>query len=176
MIFATVGTQLPFDRMLDALNFWASTHPESTVLAQTGKTERRFENMTCHGSLPQDAFAEAFYKADVIVAHAGMGTILSASQLGKPVVVLARLARYGEHRTDHQLATAAKMASLSNVFIAETAGNLGAQIEAALLSVDEMSQTLGADASPQLVAALRRFIFGVADTRDGLISLDLRGK
>ena len=44
--------------------------------------------------------------ADAVVAHAGIGTILGALELGKPTVVMPRRAALGEHRNDHQLATA----------------------------------------------------------------------
>jgi len=36
MIFATVGTQLPFDRLIEALDAWAGEHPHIEVFAQIG--------------------------------------------------------------------------------------------------------------------------------------------
>jgi UDP-N-acetylglucosamine transferase subunit ALG13 len=48
-----------------------------------------------------------------------MGTILSAAELGKPVILMPRRAKFGEHRNDHQQDTAREMARLSNVTVAE---------------------------------------------------------
>ena len=50
--------------------------------------------------------------ADAIIAHAGMGTILTALEMGKPLLVMPRRAELGEHRNDHQLATAMRFADL----------------------------------------------------------------
>ena len=54
-----------------------------------------------------------------------------AAELGKPIVIMARLARYGEHRTDHQLVTATEMSRLSNVFVAQDPEDLARQIDIA---------------------------------------------
>ena len=158
MIFATVGTQLPFDRLLAALDDWAGAYPDVEVIAQTGAAEQSFAHMTCRETIGQIEFRETFDKAEVVVAHAGMGTILTASELGKPVVIMARLARHGEHRTDHQLATAAEMSRLGNVFVADGPEDLAAKIDAARAAAADMGQTLGADASPELIGALRSLV------------------
>ena len=53
-----------------------------------------------------------------IVAHAGMGTILTALELGKPLLIMPRRAALGEHRNDHQLATAERFAAVDGVKVA----------------------------------------------------------
>lgn len=158
MIFATVGTQLPFDRLLRALDAWAARHPETRILAQTGRTDARFPHLTCLEQMDQAAFAQAFEQARIIVAHAGMGTILSASQLGKPVVLMPRLARHGEHRNDHQVDTAAEMSSLANVTVVEDAETLAAALDH-LLAQPAREEAGSAFASPQLIDRIRQFIF-----------------
>ena len=67
-----------------------------------------------------------FKSARMIVAHAGMGTIISAMQQEKPIIVFPRIARLGEHRNEHQLATAEKMKELGFVYVANTAEELKA--------------------------------------------------
>jgi UDP-N-acetylglucosamine transferase subunit ALG13 len=42
-------------------------------------------------------------KADIVIAHSGVGSIISALSSNKPVVVFPRLAKYKEHIDDHQL-------------------------------------------------------------------------
>ena len=97
MIFATVGTQLPFDRLLSGLDSWAARNPEVPILAQTGASERRFGHIRTVSQLSQANFQAQFEKARLIVAHAGMGTILSAAEFGKPVILMPRLAKFNEH-------------------------------------------------------------------------------
>lgn len=164
-IFATVGTQLPFDRMLKGLNQWAAEHQGTQIVAQIGETDGVFPNLECHESLSQVRFRALFSQADVIVAHAGMGTILTAAELGKPVVIMARLAKYAEHRTDHQLATAEEMSRLANVFVARDETSLAAQIDEAVQSIDADVETLGAFASNELVAGLRACIIDAVAPR-----------
>jgi UDP-N-acetylglucosamine transferase subunit ALG13 len=47
-----------------------------------------------------------FDKASIIIGHAGMGTIISALTSSKPILMMARKASLGEHRNEHQQATA----------------------------------------------------------------------
>lgn len=119
MIFATVGTQLPFDRLLQGLDSWAERNPNIPVLAQTGATRRRFRNIETVEHLGQSEFRVRFDAARLVVAHAGMGTILSAAETGKPLILMPRRAKFGEHRNDHQQDTAREMMRLSNVSVAE---------------------------------------------------------
>jgi UDP-N-acetylglucosamine transferase subunit ALG13 len=158
MIFATVGTQLPFDRLILALDDWAAQNPQFDTLAQTGRTAQRFGHLRSVESMDQSEFARAFAQARVIVAHAGMGTILSATEIGKPILLLPRRAAFGEHRNDHQIDTAAKMAALPNVTVLQDAGELAGTLTRLLASSQDVAAG-SAQASPALIANLRRFIF-----------------
>lgn len=42
-------------------------------------------------------------EADVIITHAGVGTIIAGLKLHKKMIVAARLKQYKEHVNDHQL-------------------------------------------------------------------------
>jgi UDP-N-acetylglucosamine transferase subunit ALG13 len=50
-------------------------------------------------------------EATAIVAHAGIGTILTGLEMGKPLLVMPRKASLGEHRSDHQMATVSRFAT-----------------------------------------------------------------
>lgn len=157
-VFATVGTQFPFDRLLRAVDDWAALNRSVPVRAQTGSTTTRFAHMTCTATLDQAQFAAAFAGARVIVAHAGMGTILSATELGKPILLMPRRAMHGEHRNDHQLDTAAEMAALPNVTVVQDAGDVGAALTRLLAQPPGATPGL-TQASGPLIANLRAFIF-----------------
>ncbi|MCI5096150.1 MAG: glycosyltransferase family 28 protein [Rhodobacteraceae bacterium] len=119
MIFSTVGTQLPFDRLLSGLEDWAACNTGVPILAQAGKSRKTFHHIQTVTHLSQTEFRNTFRQARLIVAHAGMGTILSAAELGKPLILMPRRAQFQEHRNDHQLDTAREMVRLSNVTVVQ---------------------------------------------------------
>jgi len=118
MILLTVGTQLPFDRLVELVDRWASQHPGIKIFAQIGDAGYKPEHFQYCDFLDAAAYQDAFDSADFIIAHAGIGTILSALMAGKPVVVFPRVAALGEHRNEHQLATCNKLAGLKGCYIA----------------------------------------------------------
>jgi UDP-N-acetylglucosamine transferase subunit ALG13 len=160
MIFATVGTQLPFDRLLLAVDTWAAMHSDVPVLAQTGRTATRYAHLTATPQMDQSRFADCVAQARVIVAHAGMGTILCALEAGKQVILMPRRADLREHRNDHQRDTAAEMAALSNVTVVEDSSALCSAISAALTrSNDPGLAARSGVASARLLDAVRDFIW-----------------
>jgi UDP-N-acetylglucosamine transferase subunit ALG13 len=165
MIFATVGTQLPFPRLLRALDAWAAAHPETPVVAQTGADDTVYPHLETMAHMGQDDFARHMQTARIVVSHAGMGTILTAAETGTPVIVVPRLAAHGEHRNDHQVDTAAEMAALSVVHVVEDAARLGAAIDGLLTADLPQAAALQAVASPELLAALQDFIWSGVDVR-----------
>lgn len=110
MIFATVGTQLPFPRLIDALDALAADLSEP-VIAQCGPQPGSWRHLEPRPHLTPGEYETLFAQARLVVAHAGIGTILSAKRLGKPLVILPRRHALGEHRNDHQLATAREVAA-----------------------------------------------------------------
>lgn len=117
MIFVTIGTQLPFDRLIKIIDGLAPQLNEEVIaqVYQCGFTPKHIETVDF---LAPDEFNALFDKARLIVSHAGMGTILSALQKDKPIIVFPRIAALGEHRNEHQLATARKFRTLGNVYVA----------------------------------------------------------
>lgn len=88
------------------MDHWAAKAPTVQVTAQIGATKYKPERMTAVGSLTAAEYSALFNQADVVVAHAGMGTIISALESGKPLVIMPRLESLGEHRNNHQVGTA----------------------------------------------------------------------
>ena len=74
MIFITVGTQLPFDRMLTYIAQWLEKSGYTgNVVAQVGE-ESHFESdsMVIYKTLSSDQYYQLFSQAEVVVSHAGM--------------------------------------------------------------------------------------------------------
>ena len=108
MIFVTVGTQLPFDRLIAAVDRWAEDHKRTKIVAQIGDSRLRPQNMEYSAYMTSQEFRSCFESSDIVISHAGMGTILTSLDLAKQLVIVPRLAALREHRNDHQLATAEK--------------------------------------------------------------------
>ncbi len=104
MIFVCVGSRdYQFNRLLKALDeLVAEGKIDHEIVAQTGLSEYEPKHYTWHRYLDQDVFKDYQQKADLIISHGGTGALVGALKLGKQVIAVPRLARYGEHIDDHQ--------------------------------------------------------------------------
>lgn len=156
MIFVTVGTQLSFDRLIIAVDEWARQNPTEEVFVQTGPG--KYKPLYCAFAefVQPDAADDLFLKADLIVAHAGMGSILTALRYRKPILVLPRKASLWEHRNDHQMATAKWLGKKAGVIVADEADDIARLLNSRgdLKAGDGISEF--ADAG--FAARLRRYI------------------
>ena len=119
MIFVAVGTQLPFDRLIEAVDTWSGCSLNE-VIAQVGTGGKyKPQNILCYQYVTTSDFARFCSEADIIVAHAGMGVILTARELGKPLIIMPRIAKFKEHRNNHQLATARHFGELDGIYVAD---------------------------------------------------------
>lgn len=102
MIYATFGTAGAFPRLLARLDELAAETGMEFVV-QTGNTPQTAKHCRMFDFVPSQK--DYFMRADMVVAHAGLGTQLELLQLHRPFVVAPRLARFGEHNDDHQVET-----------------------------------------------------------------------
>lgn len=156
MIFLTLGTQLPFDRLVKAMDLWAGAHPDIRVLGQINQPESYAPQHMDHvATLPPDEFDKSFDEARVIVSHAGMGSIITALRTGKPLLIMPRRAHLGEHRNDHQHATAVHFQHKPGLSVAWEEADLAPALEALLSGDAGGSEKLGAFAEDRLIEFLR---------------------
>lgn len=157
MIFATIGSMFPFDRMIRALDGFAAVS-DVEILAQIGAGGYEPAHMRWVRRLDQDAFASAAAEAELIVAHAGMGSIITAGRLGTPIVILPRLEARGEHNTDHQVATANRFRDRPGIYVADDETALGARIAEARAAAGRRLARMPATAPPAFIARLRAYL------------------
>ena len=120
MIFLTVGTYpLPFDRLLRIVDEAINTGVISdTVVAQIGCSQYSPMRYEYSGTLNKEDFDDLFSRSSGVISHAGMGTISMALERTKPLLVIPRLRKYGEHVNDHQLHGARKFEELGHILVA----------------------------------------------------------
>jgi UDP-N-acetylglucosamine transferase subunit ALG13 len=156
VIFVAVGTQLPFDRLVKAVDQWAGTHHRKDVFAQIGPSHYRPVHLEWREFVDAHEFKQRVAAAEVVVAHAGMGSIITALELGKTIIVMPRRADLNEHRNDHQLATARQFQAQGRISVAFDEAELTARLEA--LDQIKAPPPCATTASPELLQTLRDFL------------------
>ncbi|WP_245590128.1 glycosyltransferase [Desulfobulbus elongatus] len=156
-----MGEQLPFDRLIQAMDQWAQRTGQE-VFAQVGHSDFKPCYIQYKPFLDQAEFGQKMEAAQLIVAHAGMGTIISALERGKPLVVMPRKASLGEHRNEHQSATASRFAALGHVWVVDDEQGLGEALAFFLTGGEpDRSQITRIEPSAELIQAIREFIRSV---------------
>jgi UDP-N-acetylglucosamine transferase subunit ALG13 len=98
MIFATCGSShFGFDRMMEAL----AALPADELEVQHGPSRPPAGTLGT-AFLAFDDIVAKIQAADVVVSHAGVGSILCAIRAGHTPVIFPRLKRFGETVDDHQ--------------------------------------------------------------------------
>lgn len=158
MILVTVGAQMPFDRLVRGVDAWAASRNRSDVFMQVGVGGARPTRAEWVEFLEPADFSRRLSECRVLVAHAGMGSILSALEAGKPILVMPRRGEFRETRNDHQVATAVRFRELGKVHVAMDETELPAALDAldGLVAADRIAPV----ASPELLAAVADFVHG----------------
>lgn len=110
-IFIMFGTQdKRFDRLLNAV--LASTFvKENDVYVQLGYTKGKYDGIHHQDYFSEEELLNQIELADLIITHAGVGSIVSALKLNKKVIVVPRLGKYKEQNNDHQVQIMERFAS-----------------------------------------------------------------
>jgi UDP-N-acetylglucosamine transferase subunit ALG13 len=156
MIFVTVGSELPFDRLVRVVDEWAQAAGRKDVFAQIAETEFKPAYIPYKQFLEPAEFSEKLTSASVIISHAGMGTILSALRYEKPILVMPRRATLREVRNEHQLATAQRLSAMGRISVALDEAELRARLDR--IGDLKPKEKIPPYAGPELINALREFI------------------
>jgi len=119
MIFASVGSMLPFDRFVQAVDDWALANPGEEVFIQIGEGAYEPHHAPWVRIMPHGEYRRRLDECDLFVAHVGMGSILQSLEVKKQLLMLPRLASLREHTTDHQLHTAARFRDTEGLLIVD---------------------------------------------------------
>ena len=96
----SLGSELwPFPRAIDSV---LRLLPDADITWQVGVTEFDRDGERLPHWLPADELRAAIGRSDVVVMHAGVGSVLCALDEGKIPVILSRRQNRGEMVDDHQ--------------------------------------------------------------------------
>jgi len=149
---------MPFDRLTRAMDEWAAANPHVPVEIQIGKGDYEPRHARWVRKLPLSAYQARVEGCTLFVAHCGMGSIISAIEAGKPILMLPRLAAQGEHNTDHQLATAKHVGTRPGLHVAADADDLKQRASALLADAGGAPAPIARFADPAFTARIRAFI------------------
>lgn len=158
MIFVTVGTQEPFDRLIKAIDEVYHEMEDRDLVVQAPLEDFEPKNFKTVQFIDPSEFSDIFERADLIIGHAGTGTILSALVKQKPLVIMPRICKYGEHRNDHQLSTVQKFGSFDNIHVAENEEALKKLLKEVSSKDLNTSKKLSEGASEELISSIRDYI------------------
>jgi UDP-N-acetylglucosamine transferase subunit ALG13 len=156
MIFVTVGEQMPFDRLVKTVDDWAYKEGRNDVYAQIGKTSYKPRCISyCRLLSPVD-FRKKMMECSAIISHAGMGTIISALEAEKPIVIMPRFGNLHETRNDHQIATAKILEKNELATVAYNENQL--KMILAKIDIISASSKIRHGASDELLLTIKKFI------------------
>ena len=112
-IFITVGTvhQFQFKRLVKLVESVLLT--SDSVVWQVGNLESAIKNGQAHKEMTDTEFSKNIRSADVVISHAGVGSILNTLDAGKYPILIPRLSKHNEHIDDHQFEIASLVASFN---------------------------------------------------------------
>ncbi len=115
MIFVTVGSQkFQFNRLLRKLDELVENGTiQDEIFAQTGYSDYCPQRYAYKQFLDRDEFVELLSRCHTVVTHGGTGVIINAVKMGKKVIAVPRLAKFGEHVDDHQLQLLGQFSEMS---------------------------------------------------------------
>jgi UDP-N-acetylglucosamine transferase subunit ALG13 len=169
MIFVTSGTQLPFDRFIRTVDEVAAAFPEKQFLVQAINIRHKVTspNIQLASYLSPVEFSEAVSTAELMISHAGIGSILSSAESGRPLIVFPRMGKLKEHRNNHQVATCEAMQKKFPLNVANNATELKQLLEVFFEGDLALLPRIPRYATNDLLVSLKEFVEEESETSWG---------
>lgn len=132
-LFVPLGTQkFPFNRLIEALNGLVDKglYKPGEIVMQSSIYEVK-PKFTHYELIPAAQFDELIDKAELVITHSGVNSIISCMKRKKPLIIVPRLKKYGEHVDNHQVEIAELMKQKFDVVVVEDLSKLEDAIEEA---------------------------------------------
>lgn len=158
MTFVTLGTQdFPFNRLLELVDRLVEEGVlRDEVFAQVGYSTYAPKNYSCVDFLNPAEYSRRIAQADLIIAHAGVGTIMSCLSSRRKLIVVPRSKVHGEHVDDHQFEIAEEFARKGYLLAADNYDAL----KSAVLSIPDASLREYVKGANSIETKIDRFLHG----------------
>ena len=162
LLFVTVGTVMPFDRLTDMVaTLKAKGVIRQRVMMQVGIGGARPEGVETVETMTFEDMQNVLKDADIVVCHGGTGSIITALRQGCRVVAAPRLFRLREHYDDHQEEITRALEARGLLRVANTPEELAA----AMADVASREPRSATSDPAELIDHLRSLISGWASAR-----------
>ena len=129
-IFIPLGTQkFPFNRLVCAINKLVNKglyKPEEIVMQAAVYDE--IPVFSHYHLIPADQFNDLISRAELVITHCGVNSIMTCMKYRKPLLIVPRLKEYGEHIDDHQMEIAEVMKMKYDVLVADNLDDIDVYI------------------------------------------------
>lgn len=155
MILVLLGTQNnSFHRLLEEIDRNIENgNIKEEVVVQAGYTKyqslTKKKKMKIFDTIPKKELEKLIEKANLVISHGGVGSMVTANQKGKKVIAVPRYKKYNEHVNDHQIETIRIFEKKGYVMLAENVQDLSQALEKAknfepiIYKKDEKSNIIG---------------------------------
>lgn len=164
MIFITVGTdKFQFDRLLRGVDIAAGEGMiKDNVYAQVGSSLYEPKNFSFSKFMSFADLVKMIDKADIVVSHAGVASVLLSLKAGKVPVLFPRMAKYREVIDDHQIDFARKMEKMNRAIVAYSEKDLVYVINSYKGLVEKLRPAKLSQGKEELVEYLNTLCFGIS--------------
>ena len=132
MTFVSVGNaRQPFKRLLEGIVTIASRLPQP-VIVQHGHTPFGCSVCKSVDFMDMNEFVQNVRSAELLIMHAGAGSVIHAIESGKVPVVMPRRVSLAEHVDDHQVEFAEALSEAGKVVMVENPEELEDAVKKAL--------------------------------------------
>lgn len=106
-VLVTTGTRSDYNfhrllRIIDSLCEKKVIYAKNLVVQSTDQDYIPKNYKLCQ-MMSNNEFKSVMSKADIVISHAGTGTVITALKMNKKLILFPRLKDYGEHIDNHQL-------------------------------------------------------------------------
>ncbi|MCT3341690.1 hypothetical protein EFP49_02505 [Lactobacillus johnsonii] len=130
MIFVTTGTQkFQFDRLIKKIDeLVGEKYINEKIICQSGFSTYVSQNFKSYSFMNSEKYNGYIKNCDLLITHAGVGTILEGKKYNKKILVVPRMEKFGEHVDDHQMQIAEGFYHKQLVYLCQNINNLYSDI------------------------------------------------
>jgi len=118
MILVLLGTfQIEFPRPLMVIEQLLQENKlQEKVIVQNGFTNFNSSLLDMRPFMSSEELDQLYKESRIIITHAGTGSLMKGIKMGKKIISIPRLKKYGEHIDDHQLEIHTELANLQYIY------------------------------------------------------------
>ena len=157
-ILVTIGSmkEKKFTRLFNIIDELCEENiiDKNNVIAQVGFDGYKSKNFKTFDMISDKSFKKIINECDLIITHAGTGTVISCLKQNKKVIVFPRMSKFNEHYDDHQLELCNIFTKLNYVLCAKDKNEL----KDILMNIDTFSLNRFKSSNEKINGIIRDFI------------------